>query len=495
VAGKPVRGGTLMVGMISGGSGETVNPGLALTNTDILRTYQLYDFLFLIGDDLKTLVPSLAVSAEPNQTATTWTLRLRSGVTWHDGKPFTADDVVYTIKYWQNGAHNYGSPNVTGLVDFKNVRKRDNLTVEVPLLVPVAQFPSILTNFPQPVIQNGSTAKSLATKAIGTGPFKLVSFQPGSQSVMAANKEYWRHGGPYVDKLVVDSSFSDEDARLNALLGGQISVMPAVPPVIAKAQGASGQVVLLDAKSTQVIPFIMRVDKGPFADVRVRQAFRLMADRPALVESVFAGLGTVGNDLSGGLTQYFDASLQREQDIEQAKSLLKAAGRGGMTIGLPTAPASPGLVAAATLFAQQAKAAGVTINVQQGSATTYYEPSGGYGSRPFGQTQYVPLPSLTLAYRANFIPGAPFNDTHWGQQGGGAAAIRLIQQAIATTDESRAQELWNEVQKQQFDQGGNIIWGWQDNTDLVGKNVRGVKTTAANYLDNFNFLNAWLQVS
>ena len=84
----------------------------------------------------------LAVAAEPNADATVWTLTLRDGVTWHDGKPLTADDVVYTIKNWVN-PQNYYSYTLSAIMDGKGVRKRDARTVEVSLLKAVADFPSL----------------------------------------------------------------------------------------------------------------------------------------------------------------------------------------------------------------------------------------------------------------------------------------------------------------------------------------------------------------
>src|SRR5207248_2596383 len=100
--GKPVRGGTLRVGMITAGPAETINPAKTVNLSDLLRIAQLYDNLFTVGPDVKTLVPVLALSAEPNGNATVWTLKLRPNVKWHDGKPFTADDVVYTLRSWAN---------------------------------------------------------------------------------------------------------------------------------------------------------------------------------------------------------------------------------------------------------------------------------------------------------------------------------------------------------------------------------------------------------
>ena len=121
----------------------------------------------------------------------------------------------------------------------------------------------------------------------------------------------------------------------------------------------------------------MAVDKAPFDDVRVRQAIKLLADRDQLVEVALSGFGQVGNDLFGRGLPFYDSSLpQRTRDVAKAKSLLAAAGHGnGLDITLQTSPASPGMVEAATLLAQQAKAGGVNITISQVDSSSYFDPS------------------------------------------------------------------------------------------------------------------------
>jgi peptide/nickel transport system substrate-binding protein len=487
----PVRGGTLRVGMITAGVSETVNPARSVNVSDLLRIAQLYDPLFTVGPDVKTLVPRLALSAEPNKTATKWTLKLRPGVVWHDGKPFTADDVVWTLKAWANPA-SFAHGQVAGLVDFNSVRKRGPLVVEIPLHRPTAQFPSVLTFNQQLMIQHGATSSQVNGHPVGTGPFKFSSFTPGQQSVFARNPHYWESGKPYVDELVVNSAFTDETARLNALLSGAIDVAPVLPPLVAK-QIRSGQAVLLRSPSVVQYWFLMRVDKGPFADVRVRQAMKLIADRPALINGALAGYGTIANDLTGIDTQYYASDLpQRHQNIAEAKLLLKKAGQEDFSFVLPTCNALPGFNPSATLFAQQAAKAGVRVNVQVVSPSTYYTPAGGFLKRPIGLDIGASFQSLTETYRTFFTASSPFNETWWGHQAGGASAWRLLNEAMAAIDPARARDLWHEVQRQQFNQGGVLGWANSDDLAAVTPKVHGVRTSLAGYLDYFRLNDAWL---
>jgi peptide/nickel transport system substrate-binding protein len=491
-AGKPVKGGKLNVGMISAGSAETVDPGIAITYGDILRVYQLYDFLFQPGpgNEFHVLEPRLATSAEPNKDATAWTFKLREGVEWHDGKPFTADDVVWSIKSWSS-PENYAGAYAAPFIDFKGVRKLDKYTVEVPMTKPAAQFPTITTLWNLAIIQNGATPTTLAQKPVGTGPFKFVSFKPGSQSVFARNDNYWEgNGKPYVDELIVNTTFQDETSRYNALLGGQIDVSPLFPANYARQQQSSQQVNVLSSPSGQAYTFCMRVDKGPFTDVRVRQAMKLLTDRQALIDGVFPGYAQVGNDLEGRFTQYFASDLKAEYDVEKAKSLLKAAGQENLTVTLPTANAAPGFVESATLFAQQAAKAGVTVNVEQTSAETYYTTSGGFLSRPFGQSNGNSWPSMTVTAATLFVEGAAFEESGWSQQPGGGNQA-LIKKAMGELDPSKAQDLWHEVQTEWFEKDGHIVWCNLDFIDAAGKSVSGLSSGIANPLNNFRLLDGW----
>jgi peptide/nickel transport system substrate-binding protein len=494
--GTPVRGGTLTAGVITAGSAENLFPGTSAGNPDMSRVYNLYNFLFYpnSGSNLYPVEPGLALSAEPNKSATLWTIRLRDNVIWHDGKPFTAEDVVYNFRVlWGDSASNYSSGFLVGLVDFKNVRALDRLTVEVPLLAPSAEFPSILGLFNFGVLPVGATPKSVANNPIGTGPFKFKSFTPGQQSVFVANKDYWEEGKPYVDQLIVNSTFTDNTALVNAMMGGTIDLVIAPSLTQARAQINSAQVqVLQSASATQTYMFGMRVDAGPFADNRVREGFKYLVDRQAMINGALSGFGEVAYDLLGPYCEHYAKDLKREHDVDKAASLFKQAGVAGQTFKWPTANVFPGMVESATILADQAKAAGIKIEVDPGSPGTYFTPAGGAYTRMASQNVMQPSASLTANYRALLTVGAPYADTHWGlQKPSGAAANALIGKAIAATDTQAAQDLWLQVQQQQAAEGGYVVWGNLPYIDFAGKNVRGLKASGGLNFNMFRFCDGW----
>jgi peptide/nickel transport system substrate-binding protein len=479
--GAAKRGGKLRVAMVGGGATETLDPNAAVPNIDSARASNLFDRLVHVKPD-GTLSMDLAESMEPNADATKWTVRLRQGVVWHDGSPFGPDDLMYTLRRMGAPKSALFGANVAAMIDLKAMRKADKRTLVLPLKLPSAEFPQLFQPPQMQIVKNGATNFK---SPIGTGPFKFVSFRPGQNSVFKRNEHYWRSGRPYVDELDI-LSIPDPQTRLNALLTGQVDAVEYVPYPQAEAQMKSGQVTILDAKGSSMVPIYMATDLDPFKDVRVRQAMRLIADRPALVEAAQSGFGVVGNDVFGYRQPEYNSQLpKRVQDIDKAKSLLKAAGKADLRITLYSSTVAPGMLESATAFAQQAKAAGVTIKVDNGPTSSYFGPK--YLKQNFAQTQW-PAFALYSWYQQAMAPNAPFNETHWKD----AKWSKLYNQAQATVDDAKRKDLNFELQRILWDRGGYLIWGFYPLLDGIAKNVRGAVANPNNVLSNFSFQDFWL---
>jgi peptide/nickel transport system substrate-binding protein len=481
-AGKPQRGGTLRAGFVGAGTAETLNPYLGITPIDQGRIQNLYDPLVMIDSDLNTK-PGLALEWNPNSDATVYEVKLRPDVTFHNGKTFTANDVIYSIGLMAKPT-SAALPFVSN-IDLKGLKAVGKDIVRIPLKVPDADLAANFVYYNTWIVPEG--LKDF-TKPVGTGPFQYQSFNPGQQSVFTRNPNYWVSGKPYVDALKI-TSITDPTARLNALLSGQIDAMAQLPFAQGKAHQAAGDMTVLVAKSPQPMMFYMDTTKPPFNDNRVRMAVKLIADRPALVEGAISGFGTVGNDIVGKGLPFYDESLpQRVQDIDQAKQLLKSAGMANGTIELQTSQIFPGFVESATLLAQQAKAAGLTMRLKQEPANAYYNPSLLYLKMPFAETQW-PAPSLKFFYLQALASDAPYNETHWHDK----SFNDLLFGAIGELDKAKAQDLWNQVQQIQYEQGGYLNWTNADWVDGLSNKVKGLEPNSAGALGNFLFLNAWLE--
>jgi peptide/nickel transport system substrate-binding protein len=461
---KPRRGGRLRIGITGAGNQESLNPSsAAYTLINLAMATAIYDTLIILTPDLK-LLPGLATSWGSNQSATEWTFTLRPGVTWHDGKPFTARDVIYSLRWMATPGN--GLAELVANIDLAGVRQSGTSSVVVPLKDPDLLFPQTICD--GYIIQDGEKD---FVHPVGTGPFKFQSLIQGEHSVFVRNPRYWDHGKPYVDELII-YSLADDTARVDALLSGQIDVCSQVPFTQAKTGLGSG-FSLLRSPGQSAYAFYMAVDKPPFNDVRVRQALRLLADRQQLIDVALYGFGTVANDLFGRGLEFYDSGLpQHQHDVALARSLLREAGyASGLTLHLQTSDIAPGVTAAATLFQQQAAAGGVTINVTQVNPSAYFNPAELYLKMPFAQTFWSGYNTLQLFYQYALVPGAAGNETHWDDKD----TTGWIQAGSSASSATAAERQWTKVQQQQWSDGGYIWWANVDNLDAASGRVGGIR--------------------
>jgi len=245
---------------------------------------------------------------------------------------------------------------------------------------------------------------------------------------------------------------------------------------------------VLAADSPAIQVFIMAVDIAPFDDPLVRQAFRLIPDRQALIDGALFGYGTLGNDLAGKGLPFFAEDLPpREQDLEQARSLLSQAGQENLTVTLHTSDIVPGFVEAATLFAEQASGAGVTVEVKREPANAYFDTSLLYTKLDFAQSFWT-FSSLPIWYEQALLSDAVWNETHWREP----SFDQLIRQAQGAPDEETATDLWHQIQEIQYEEGGYIVWAYQNLVDGAAQNVQGIVPSSFFNLGGWNYRDVYL---
>ena len=301
---------------------------------------------------------------------------------------------------------------------------------------------------------------------VGTGAFKYQSFTPGKDSVFTKYDDYWG------DKALVDElhiqDFPDASAQVNALQAGQIQTIDNLPyNLIDTLKGQGGKI--LESNTGAWVPFTMRVDAKPFSDVRVRQAMRLVVDRQQMIDQALSGYGVLGNDMYAPFDPAYAKDLpQREQDIDQAKSLLKQAGQEGLQVQLFTgddigsvAPAS------ANLFAEQAKQAGIDVKIVK--KNPFYGDD--YLSYPFAQDFWNTRNYLPAGGGVRRSKGGTYNETHFDNP----KFARLIAAAAAETDEAKRTTLLQDAQEIEYNEGGYIIWGFRRQVDGYSSKVSGIK--------------------
>lgn len=478
------RGGRLRIGVVGGGASEQLDFNLALGEIDVARTRPIYEGLTDFDANGK-IVRRLAKQLAPNANATVWLVTLRRGVTFHNGKELTADDVVYTLRYILDPANKaQGAAALTGLKP-SNVRKRDKYTVELRLDAPNSLVPTILAERTIKIFPEGTTAQQLADQPVGTGPFQHVSWTRGERSLAARFDNYWRSGRPFLDELEV-ISISEPSARLNALIGGQIDALAQLDPKQVRIVTGNSKLRLLEKPSGAYAAQYMRLDRAPFDDNRVRQAMRYLVDRKQMVQQALNGHGKIGNDLPS----WFDADYAREipqrpYDPERARSLLRQAGRSDLTVVLHTSDVAPGILDSSTLLAEQAKRAGVTIRLKKYPADSYW--SGPYLKVPFAGTDWGGRPLLPQI-QLQTLSKAPYNETEWRKP----SYDRLIQRALAQPNPAKRRKLMVDAQRMLWDEGGYIIWGFRNALDASSTRVRGLFPSVIRPLGYYDFTNTYL---
>jgi peptide/nickel transport system substrate-binding protein len=481
VPGPRKQGGTLRCAITGGSSADTLDPLAAVANTDFSRVNNLFEPLLGLSPSAEPMYV-LADELTPNATATEWILRLKPGITFHNGKPLTADDVIYTFQTVLNPKAPAAAAAGLASIDAKGMTKLDPLTVKIPCVTP---FATLVQALAIPTYSDVIPVDYNPADGIGTGPFKLQSFTPGTQSVFVRYDDYWQTGLPYLDEVVI-TDYSDATSQVNALLAGEVDVVNLLSAdVIGIVESQGKNILISDGGGWN--PFTMRVDIAPFSDVRVRQALRLLVDRPQMLEVLFGGHGTLGNDVFGIWSSDYDHGLpQRQQDIDQAKYLLKAAGHEGLNVQLVSAPIGQATVQAAEVLAQQASSAGVNMSVLQITVDDFF--GTGYLKWVFAQDYWYfnfYLPQVSLAT----LPTAPFNECHFDNP----RYVALYQEAIATIDDAKRTELAHEMQMIDYNEGGYIIPFFPPVIDGYGPNVNGlIPSKGGLSLNAYDFSQIWL---
>ncbi|SFM80334.1 peptide/nickel transport system substrate-binding protein [Pseudonocardia ammonioxydans] len=478
-AGPPRRGGVLRVGVTGGGASDTLDPHSPATNPDIARTLSLYEPL-LHWDDAYTLQPAVAEAVRPEPGARAWTATIREGIVFHDGRPVTPDDVVATFARITDPDDPKSGASQLGVLD--RVVVAGDRQVRFELSEPSPVFDQYLAEYSCGIVP----ADFDVSRPVGTGAFRFEAFSPGQQSAFVRHDGYWRPDEPHLDRLEL-INFAEDDARINALLSGQVDAIDQVPLSLTEVVGSYESVRLLTSETGAWLPFTMRVDVAPFDDVRVRQALRLIAGRDEMVNQVLSGLGAPAADLYGRFDpQYLDP--RREQDIERARDLLSAAGKPNLSVELVTSPIQAGTVEAAQVLATQARAAGVEIGLRRVDTSTFF--SDQYLQWEFAQSfwntrNYIPQASQSS------MPDAPFNETHWDD----AEYQAVIRRARSELDPAVRAQLVRQAQRIEFDRGGYLIWGWPDRVDAHQAYVGGlVPNRTGLSLSGYEFRKAWVAV-
>ena len=446
------RGGTLRAVFTGGGAAESLDPYMAGSPVDFVRNDVLYDSLFMMsGAEVK---PALATGVEPGDKSVT--VRLRKGVLWHDGKPFTAADVVHSLRYMSDPKRSY--PSELGMYfDTAGAKARDDLTVVIPTRVPIGDPALFLAAFPGKMVRE--------EPGIGTGPFKVGAFAAGQQARLVRFDKHWAGQAP-ADELVL-ISVSDPQAKVNAVTAGQADYSGDIPFATAKTGVAAPGLEIRSAgpDNRASYGFILNTTKAPFNDPRVRKAVRLGIDRQVLVDTVLLGFGVPGNDLLCSGSRYFLDRPPAPRDLDAARALVRDAGAEGRKVVFRSAEWEAGYNASTELVVEQLKDIGLAAEAQIVGPAEFFDGKAVAAADAVAFSS-DPIPLAVIYGRLAGFPPLKFTDADYQA---------AFDQAVASTDEAVRAKAWQRAQEVLLDRGHTIVWGLADILSLTRTTVAGVE--------------------
>lgn len=459
----PKHGGTIRLGLIGGQQSGSLDPHLSASGSGITRGFAIYNKLWEWDENM---LPRLALAefAEPNHNASEWTIRLRKGLEFHHGKTVSADDVIFSLQRLTDPKLASPFRNLVQWIDRDRIQKLDQYTVRIPFISSIAGFVAL----PETWVNFGGivpTDFDPIHNPVGAGPYKVKEFIPGQRSVFTRFENYFKADRPYADRFeVID--FKDQVSRLNALLAGQIDLANAISPEYIKILEQAKHIQTVRSQTNTHNSFDFNTQQAPFNDSKVRQAFRLIADRQELIQRGLNGQGRIANDLYSPQDPAFLNLPQRQQDITEAKNLLAQAGfKNGLSVELIT---SVGNAQPALIFAEQAKKANVSIRVKQVDLATFNGPDRSKWQFSSNATN-VGTPYLSTAV-VNDAPISTTNRVNFKDP----EYSELFYKALAEPDLAKRKVYLAQAQKIQHERGGMLIWGFSHSIDAASKQIGGL---------------------
>jgi peptide/nickel transport system substrate-binding protein len=471
----PKRGGRIRVASLSSSTADTLDPAKGALSTDYSRHYMLYSGLTQFDSDLR---PQLAL-AESIESAdrTLWTIKLRSGVEFHDGKTLTAADVVYSLMRHKDPA--VGSKVQPIAEQFAEIDARGPREVQIRLTSPNADLPAILADSHLLIIRDGTTD---FRRAVGTGPFRLREFNPGVRTVAVRSANYWKSGRPYLDEVEL-IGIPDESARVNALLSGDVHLVIAVNPRSTKRVRASSAHAVLETQSGLYTNLIMRSGAGPTGNRDFVLAMKYLFDRELIRRALFRGYATLGNDHPiPPFHRYYDAGIAlRPHDPERAKYHLTKAGLTGVRLPVYASPAAEGSIDMASVLQEQAAKIGLKLAVNRVPADGYW--SKHWMKHPLGFGNTNPRPTADMLFSLFYKSDAPWNESGWHSQ----RFDSLLVAARGEADEARRKDLYGEMQRLVHEHCGVAIPTFISLIDGYDQRIKGFGSIPIGGLMGYSF--------
>lgn len=479
----PKRGGTFRVGVHDGNTSDSMDPGQYDSVFEIQLAHAHRSYLTEITNT-NQLGPDVATSWSASADASEWRFEIASGITFHSGKSLTVDDVIASLN------HHRGDDTTSAakalLADVTDVRADGDSAVIITLAAGNADLPFLLGDYHLTILPSDGSGKAVFDTQDGCGPYKIVAHEPGVRTQLERH-DGWHREGAWFDALEM-VVLNDANARQTALITGDIDAITDVDlKTVGLLQRAPG-IIIDDVPSGSHVTLPMFCDTAPFDDVNVRLALKYAINREEIIEKILFGYGSIGNDFPiASSVPYWADIEQRTYDPDKAKFHLKEAGMENLTVSLSAADSvMSGAVDMCVLYSEQAKAAGINIDVVR-------EPNDGYWSnvwltKPFIFVQWGARPTPDVMYSLAYKSDAAWNESRWQNE----RFNELLLLAKAELDDAKRQEMYTEMHQLCRDDGGTIVPFFRNRTMARRDNVMHEENIASNWeLDGARGYHRW----
>ncbi len=478
----PKKGGKIRVAGFGSSTADTLDPAKQSYSTDYCRCTMFYNGLTELDE---VMAPQLALAESiENEKATVWTIKLRRGVQFHDGKELTSEDVVFSLKRHHDPA--VGTKAKALADQMKEIVATGKHEVKITLAAPNADLPVILGTYHFLIAQAGTTDFS---KGIGTGPFKCKEFTPGVRSIAVRNENYWKQGsGPYLDEIEF-FGIPDVGARVNALMAGDVHLIGNVNPASARLILGARGLKIMETKSGNYSNLIMRLDQAPGNNPDFVLGMKHLMNRELIKRNVFQNYAEVANDAPvPPLNRYFAKDIpQRAYDPEKAKFHLNKAGALGNPVQITTSPAATGSVEMGLVLQAAAQQIGLKIDLRQVPADGYW--SNYWFKVPVGFGNINPRPTADILFSLLFASNAAWNESGWKNE----KFDQLLVAARAETDEAKRKQMYTDMQVMIHETAGIGIPVFINGLDAHTEKLKGLRPMGTGSLMGYAFAeHVWL---
>jgi peptide/nickel transport system substrate-binding protein len=483
-AAGPVKGGTLRIGLVGGAATDSNDP--ATFASQVMFHVGRCWGEELLGTTLTgELVPKLATEWSSSPDAKVWTFKIRKGVQFHNGKEMTADDVVATMERHSGPATKSGALGIMRGIDSI---KRNGDTVVFTLKQPNADMPYLLTDYHLLIQPNGG--KDAVTAAIGTGPYRLVTNEPGVRHIVARFANYWAGSVRAHAEQVEFVVLNDSTARNAALQSGRVHMINRVDPKVVDLIKRVPGVTIQASSGRAHYVMAAHCNTAPFNNLDLRLALKFAVNRQEMVDKILRGFGSVGNDfpINAAYPLFSSDIEQRAFDTDKAAFHYKKSGHTGSILLRTSDVAFPGAVDAASLYQTSAAKAGIKLEIKR-------EPGDGYWSevwnkQPFSMSYWSGRATQDQHYSTAFLSTSDWNDTRFNNP----KFDQMLMAARAELNQAKRKAIYRDMAVIVRDEGGVIVPMFNDTVDATGPKVGGfVKNPNAELMGGFAASECWLE--